>query len=196
MLFSTPDFIKCPYPGEMLPLERMTLYNAVRDNKARIILEIGCGEGASTYYMAEGQNSKWGGEIHTCDPTRSPTQKFLETYSNVFYIPRNGCVLIDCLIKENIIPDFVFFDGPEDPQVALDDFKTLDPYLLPGTVFAMHDWCTGPRGYDGAVSTKADLIKPYISGLNTWQWLDELYGDRYNVAEEYDSVGLAFYRKI
>ena len=45
------------------------------------------------------------------------------------------------------------------------------------------------------ISCYTYLIKPYISGLNTWEWLDELYGDEYNNGVEYDSVGLAFYRK-
>jgi len=193
------DMINCPYPGEMLPLERLLLYNAVMDNRPKIILEVGSGEGASTYYLAEGAHRIKDCKIFTCDPTRSPTEEFLRIYPNVTYIPRNGVVLIDSLIKQNLIPNFVFFDGPEDPEVALKDFQTLDPFLGPSTIFCMHDWCTEKRLYDGNISTKAALLKPYIKSLDTWQWIDELYGDRLNLdlnGEGCDSVGIAFYRKI
>ena len=45
-----PEF---PYPGELLPLERAKLHNWVLELQPRVILEVGFGSGASTFFMAQ-----------------------------------------------------------------------------------------------------------------------------------------------
>ncbi len=87
-----------------------------------------------------------------------------------------------------------FLTGPEDPNVALDDFKKIDKFLDVNTVFSMHDWCLSKRKFDNGFSTKAELIKPYINSLTNWKLLEETDGENYNSNEE--SVGLCFYKKI
>lgn len=200
------NWISCPYPGELLPLERFLLHHYIFLSCPSVVLEVGCGEGASTYYIAEALRKNGRGQLYTCDPIRQPTEQFLWLYSdNVNYFSSDSEFLIDRLISKNTIPSFVFFDGPEDPIVALDDFKRLDPYLQTGTIFSMHDWHTGPnpRIYDNNISTKADLIKPYINSLENWKLIQELSGTEMNeeidvgdITLPGDSVGLAFYRKV
>jgi hypothetical protein len=98
------------------------------------------------------------------------------------------------MINDNIDINFIFFDGPEDPNVALNDFKVLEEYVKFGTVFSMHDWCITTRKYDNGISTKSLFLKPYIENSNSWVLIDEFFGEKYIDGEE--SVGLCFYKKI
>lgn len=184
------DYINCPYPGEMLPLERQYLYNTIIVTQPEVILEVGCGEGASTYYISEAVRRNKKGLLYTCDPDRQPTLDFLRKYDDECnHFRMKSSVLIDYMISINKIPDFIFFDGPEDLQVALDDFLKLEPHLKAGTTFCMHDWCTEKRAYDGAISTKALLLKDYINKSPNWKLTMELSGTK----EPAESVGFAFY---
>lgn len=194
-------FKNSPYPGEMLPYERYKLYNYVLEYKPSIILETGAGlGGGSTYYMSKAlkQNNK--GVLYTCDPLRSVHINLLEEFKGITnYVRTTSKLLIEKMIKDDNIPDFIFFDGPEDPKIALDDIKLIENHLKPGTIFSMHDWCTGTRKYDNAISTKADLIKPYLNESQNWELLEELSGTEKNSDFDnmtYDSVGLVFYKKI
>jgi hypothetical protein len=98
------------------------------------------------------------------------------------------------MLNKNIIPNFVFFDGPEEPEVALNDFKLLENSLPVGAFFSMHDWCTNVRKYDSETSTKALYLKDYINSFDNWILIEELDGENYEEGEE--SVGLVFYKKI
>jgi len=174
--------------GEMTIFERKKLYNYIVENKPNIVLECGSGVGASTYIIVNALSKK--GKIYSCDPERKPN--FLD--NKLFFSSITSCQMIDDLIKSNIYPDFIFFDEPEDPNIALNDFIELDKYIKIDTIFAMHDWCTNKRKYDNGFSTKAKFIKPYINTLSTWKLIEEISGEDYIDGEE--SVGLCFYKKI
>jgi hypothetical protein len=64
-------------------------------------------------------------------------------------------------------------------------------------MFGMHDWCTEKRGYDGNISTKAALIKPYLNEHKSrWGKYLELSGVAKNDTfddNNFDSVGMCFY---
>ena len=77
------------------------------------------------------------------------------------------------MLNKNIIPNFVFFDGPEEPEVALNDFKLLENSLPVGAFFSMHDWCTNVRKYDSETSTKALYLKDYINSFDNWILIEE-----------------------
>lgn len=174
--------------GEMTHYERELLYGYVLRYDPDIILECGSGVGASTKVMVEALRSY--AQIYSCDPKRRP--KF--TSNKLKFYPVKSDVLIDMLLEAGLYPDFIFFDGPEDPEVALNDFIKLDKHADIGTVFSMHDWCTEIRLYDGNVSVKALLIKHYINSLSTWALLEETDGLAYEQGKE--SVGLCLYEKI
>lgn len=174
--------------GEMTIFEREKLYNYVIKYNPNIILECGAGVGASTHIMINALNDD--GKIYSCDPERKPN--FVNDKLNFYNI--NSDLLIKYIIDNKFFPNFIFFDGPEDPNVALNDFKEIDKYLEIGTIFSMHDWCLSVRKYDNGFSTKAKLIKPYINSLDSWELLEEFSGEDYIAGEE--SVGLCFYKKI
>lgn len=173
--------------GEMTLYERKKLYDIILDLKPNIILECGSGIGASTHIMVNA-TPKYS-KIFSCDPVRTPVVNSEKLEFNKV----KSDVLISKIINDNIIPDVIFFDGPEDPEVALNDFKNLDKYVGDGTVFLMHDWCTITRKFDGGISTKALLLKPYINKLDNWELVEEIFGDDYKEGEE--SVGLCYYKK-
>jgi len=213
----TNFFITSKYRGEMLPYERYKLYSYVKEYKPKCVLEIGCGDGGgSTYYilsaMVENNN---GSELYTCDPSRGPSSEMKnEFFTTLKYYPTTSNVLISNMLNSNVIPDFIFFDGPEIPQIALDDINLLEDKLKVGTILSMHDWHTDtPRGYDNAISIKPQLIKPYLYGSDKWELVEELSGVVKNQKDDgvffphnvesfgegglkYDSVGLVFFKKI
>jgi len=174
--------------GEMTLYEREKLFNIISKKDPDIILECGSGVGASTFIMVNASNKNT--KIYSCDPIREPKI----TSPKLFFHKITSKKLISNLIKNNITPDLIFFDGPEDPNVALDDFKELENFVDVNTIFMMHDWCTNTRKYDGAISTKALLLKPYINSLDNWELIEEIDGENYKEGKE--SVGLCLYKKI
>lgn len=194
-----------PYEGEMLPYERYKLFNWIIKINPKILLEVGTGNGGgSSFYISEALlQAKNSGELYTCDPyADNPFIIFSQKrYKDiVFYYKIESRMLITYMIQKNKIPDFVFFDGPEIPELALNDFKLLEPYLRKGCYFSMHDWHSGTkRNYDNANSVKSALLKPYLESHKQWRCLEELSGIMKNANYcdmPFDSVGLCLYEKI
>lgn len=179
------------YPGsEMLPYERYKLYTWISELiKPRNVLDVGCGVGGATYYISEGMK-KCGskGKVYSCDPGRGPSNSFLSIHKNVDYRSVYSNELISELINKNIQLDYIFFDGPEDPDVAMKDISILEEYISPGCYFSMHDWETDLRKYDGQISTKSLRIREYMeSNPSIWELVEVL-------DNSFDSVGLCLYK--
>jgi len=154
------------YKGELLEFERKTLFDTIIKYQPKICLEIGTGNGGgSTFYIANAlYQLNNNGILYTCDPVYNDASIIFQNtlYENIvkfFHLP--STFVIQLLINGNIKPDFIFFDGPEDPNIALEDFQKIENSINKGCVFMMHDWDTRPR-IDGNLSTKALLLKPYI----------------------------------
>lgn len=183
------------YPNaEMLPFERERVYNWILNiiKPKSNILEIGTGVGGSTYYLSKSLEMICANcKIYTCDPSRSPCLEFLKECKNVEFFSICSDKLIDFLIKEKIDISYIFFDGPEDPSIALNDIKKLESYINPGCYFSMHDWEISQRKYDNAISVKAANIRPYIELSNKWQKIEVLDGVHSN-----ESVGLCLYKYL
>ena len=191
------DFTENIHPqAEMLPLERKALYDCVVSNKPKVILEVGtgCGGGA-TYFMSRAlKDNNIDCAIYTCDPMRGPDQTFLGMFPFVDYRADYSTNLINELIEKDIIPDFLLFDGPEDPTVALNDLKALEPVIKEGTILCIHDYELDMRGYDKAYSTKSKLIRPYLESSDSWEEVLVYSGTTKNSDyndDEFDSVGFA-----
>lgn len=195
-------FLKSPFlDAEMTPYERNRLYTWIIENMPKCVFEVGTGlGGGSTYYIAEAFKDIGSGKIYTCDPGRHPSNSFLDQYKDiVFYHQKSSQWLIDHLINEQIIPDFLMFDGPEDPTIALEDIIKLEKIIKTGTLFCMHDWEFEKRGYDNGISTKSKLIRPYIENSKKYVQVEILSGLRKNSnydTSNYDSVGLCLYKFI
>lgn len=181
------------YPGsEMLPYERYKLYTWVSEIvKPTNILDTGCGIGGGTYYLSEGlKKCNPSGKVYSCDPGRGPSQEFFNNHPNVDYRPIYSHEMIEYLVNNKIEIDYLFFDGPEDPDVAMNDILLLEKYIKPGCYFTMHDWEISARKYDGGTSTKALKIREYFeSSPSVWKPIEILEG-----INSTDSVGLCLYK--
>lgn len=176
---------------EMLPFERMKLYTWVSEIvKPTNAIDLGCGCGGGTYYISKGMK-KCGskGKVYSCDPGRGPSSEFLSEQDNVDYRKVYSNELISDLISDCIKIDYLFFDGPEDPDVAIEDIKVLEEYIQPGCYFSMHDWEIEKRMFDNAISIKAAKIRPYMESNPLWEEIEVLDG-----VTKSDSVGLCLYK--
>lgn len=183
--------------GELLPLERYSLYHWIKKYKPKNILEIGTGTGGSTKYIYDAIIENGYGSIYSCDPIRSPKKEFLESRSLLHFFQTTSDIIINYCIEQKIDIDFIFFDGPEDASIALHDIKKLEPHINSGTLFAMHDWHKGIRHYDNNSSSKTDLIKPYMEQSDKWKEIEVLKANKKNSTmfnDKYDSVGLCLYQ--
>lgn len=186
-----------PYAGELTDYERYRLHHWILERRPRVVFEVGTGVGGSTFYIGSALQQV-GGQLFTCDPLRRPPASFLRQFADVLrYEPLESTEMMRQLLGRGVRPDFIFFDGPEIPELALRDLQLLEPSLAAGTQFAMHDWHLGRRGYDGGHSVKAAQVRPYIENSVRWRALEVLRGDSQNCRESiqpYDSVGLCLYQ--
>ena len=183
--------------GEMLPYERYTIYSWIKKYKPKNVLEIGTGTGGSTQYISDAMNENGFGKIYSCDPSRSPPIDFLMSRKNLLFYSLESNYLIQSIIAEKIDIDFIFFDGPENPDIALFDLIELEKYIRNGTLFSMHDWHIGIRNYDSAISTKCYKVKPYIENSDKWDLIQLLVANEKNSDFDNnacDSVGLCLYQ--
>ncbi len=179
--------------GQLYPIERQLLFDTVLRAKPKVVLEIGTWKGGgSTYQIATALRQLGSGKLYTCEVDRAFFEEARGIYTNNWenivechYMASTD--MINYLLSNNIIPDFVFNDGPEDPELNLNDFLLIAPHLLQGAVFGMHDWDTDIR-VDGLVSVKAKLLRPYLE--NSPEWRIEAYLTRP------ESVGMVMATKL
>ena len=192
------DFYHTKYNGEMLPYERFKLTEWVTSINPKIVFEVGTGNGGgSTYFISNAlKELNNGGYIHTCDPLRTIDDNMLNEFDNIIYYQINSIEMLENLINTNIKPNFIMFDGPENPDIAYEDIKFLEKYIDNNTYFSMHDWDTY-RPYDKGNSTKSIKIREYIENSKNWELIEQLHSHIKNSNfddMEYDSVGLCLYK--
>lgn len=163
--------------GELLPAERALLHETVLNNAPKLVLEIGTWKGGgSTHQIATALSKNQSGVLHTCETNSDFYHEAIQIYNTdewkdtVFCHHQPSTQLIQQLIDANQIPDFVFEDGPEDPELNMADFALLEPHLSKGAIFCAHDWDLDKR-VDGGVSIKSRLVRPYIENSSSWHVL-------------------------
>ena len=167
--------------GQLWPEERKMLHQTVINLKPELALEIGTWKGGgSTYQIADALVKNGKGRLVTCEPdptlfaiAKNTYEVELEGKMPVQLVNDYSHNVIENLIKHNQIPDFVLMDGPEDPDVCVNDLKALQDLMRPGSIVAFHDWDLGVRP-DGLVSTKSKLVRPYIEGSELWECVGSL----------------------
>lgn len=176
--------------GQMTVQERIFLYQAALEKLSIMengtALEIGTWKGGgstlqiSTAIMNVDLSGHYRGNIlHTCEVDPILYSEAVAAYETtpqskyVVFHNKPSDIVIDELIWKGNIPQFVFFDGPEDPEINMNDFLKLDEHLKVGTRFCMHDWDLDVR-FDGLVSTKAKLLRPYLEKSNKWHQIGSL----------------------
>jgi len=187
--------------AELLPLERKKLYEFIQEKKPKVVFEVGTGSGGgSTYFICRSlKDNAIESTFYTCDPTRSPSTDFISQFPFLKYFKDYSFNLINHLIKNNIKPNFLMFDGPEDPSVAISDIKKLEPFIDTGTFLCIHDYETDRRGYDGSKSTKAAQIRPFLEQSKNWKKIIYLSGLEKNSDFDtlpFDSVGFVIFEYI
>lgn len=161
--------------GQLWPSERAALYEAVVRRRPLVALEIGTWHGGgSTFQIVSALMSCGRGRLITCEQNpeacaiahgfygRLPYSRFCGVYNCSASKLLPALVASPSLVPGGGVPDFIFFDGSEDPLESLNDFMYLDAHVRPGCVFMMHDWVT-PESH------KADLLRPYLEKLETWK---------------------------
>ena len=53
----------------------------------------------------------------------------LNEFKNINYFNICSNEMLGNLITDNIKPNFIMFDGPENPNIAYDDIKTLENFI-------------------------------------------------------------------
>lgn len=167
--------------GQMWPEERILLQQTVQKLRPATALEIGTWKGGgSTFQIASALLQNNYGTLHTCEPDSNLYEIAFNTYtvelSNkypVILYNNYSHNLIEYLIEQNLIPDFVLMDGPEDPNVCINDLKMLEDHMKEGSIMSFHDWDTDLR-IDGLISTKSVLVRPYIESSKKWQLIASL----------------------
>ena len=207
---TVPKLPESPVSGQMLTLERQKLFEWVYTSEPSVVIETGGGSegGGSTFCIVEAlRKLKEEGKcmdsvFHTCDVNNYSAWTFYlfhQDYKDfINFFTGTSENFISQLLADNTIQDFIFFDGPEDPTLNLNDFLKLDAVVKSGCKFAMHDWETVPRIFDGGLSIKAKEVRPYLENLETWtieEQLSGLEGEWPNVQEP-QSVGLVYSRKL
>lgn len=170
-----------PPNGQMYPAERAALHNAVLRCKPTIVFEAGCWwGGGSTFQIMTALMENGFGALYTCDVDQERASCARRYYDNACWGGR--CVIADGMARDVFAstiekvgaPQFVFLDGSEDAQEAMDDFRFIDSHVSPGCYMMMHDW--------NPPSNKATILRPYLEQLATWKIL--------SIAPDGESVGL------
>lgn len=192
------DFYHTKYSGEMLPYERFKLTEWITFINPKVVFEVGTGNGGgSTYFISKAlKELNNGGIIHTCDPIRRINENMIVDFDNITYYQINSTEMLENLINGNVKPDFIMFDGPENPEIAYNDIKFLENHINNDTYFSMHDW-DEYRHYDKGTSTKSIKIRNYIENSKNWGLIEQLHSNIKNSDfddMEYDSVGLCLYK--
>lgn len=180
------ELAECPLGGQMTNLERTKLCEWVYESKPSIVVEVGGGEGGgSTFCIAEAMAQlKEEGKckdsiLLTADPRNGPAREFYgghkryRDFIKFFWFSSDFRDIFDGSFP---LPDFIFFDGPEDPDDNLDDFKFFDGIVKSGCKFSCHDWETTERAFDGQTSVKASKLRPHLENLETWETIEYLSG--------------------
>lgn len=172
-------------PGQLWPAERKYLHDLVLSVKPKTILEVGSGCGAgSTYAMASALRQTMSGILYGCEPDQTQITHAKHLFAPWPFVQlRNNksSEFIQWVLDCNRIPDLIFFDGPEEPQVAVTDLTMLEAKIKNGTHFLMHDW-------DPEASSKAHLLRPRLESHPAWQKIHCLTSP--------ESVGLCHYRFV
>lgn len=180
-----------PEIGQLYPEERTALHNAVLEHKPQLCLEIGTWKGAgSTLQIVAALAQNQMGHLHSCDPDPdmfNTASAFYASPQGEAFLPylslynQKSSELIAEIKKSKAKLDFVFADGPEDPDIALNDFKAIEPLMNVGGLFVAHDWL-----HEGSI--KVSKLKKHMLSVSNWTLV--------NLLAPPSSVGLAFFRKL
>jgi len=165
--------------GQLKPRERQSLYEWVKKSQPKVVLEVGTWKGGgSTWQIANAiRDANVGGHLTTCE-----VDPILYTEAKKIFNTDHWRPHVTCLLKPSteviptLNPDFAFFDGPNDADLSLSDFKLLETRMASGSWFACHDWDRIEHN-DGeriVVAEKCVKLRPYLEKHTGWRILQTL----------------------
>lgn len=170
--------------GQMYSAERKVLYETITQLKPRQCYEIGTFTGGgSTYFISKAFSDIGSGLLITMESDTHYynkavsyfAQKLPEQNKCITFVFNDSTVAFDKYIPNDGKVDCVFFDGAEDGDETLRQFKYFEPYFKSGSIIMFHDWNT----------EKTIAIKPIILENTAWKKCVELIPPQ--------SVGLAVF---
>ena len=191
--------VKLDHPGELIPYERRYLFDKVMKHQPRIVVEIGTGSCGSSICILEALKQIGSGTLYTCDPYNIDGKKLKEEYGNrVEFLQVDGTEFINQLQSAGILVDFIFCDGPEEPDQILNYFLDLQSITSPNCVFIAHDWEYNLQRIDGNISIKSRDLRQYLESCKDWKILEVLSGlhGQYPNDSGYNSVGMVYAVKV
>lgn len=169
--------------GQLTDSERKFLRQAVLIAKPQLVLEVGTWKGGgSTWQIASALFENNHGMLYTCETEKAfydEAMSLFKYHSHVRLHLQPSCSLIQRMISNDEIPDFIFMDGPEDETTAMNDLNSLMPYLRCSALLCVHDF--------DPPSIKAAQLRPYLENSNEWELMSSLSAP--------ESVGICLWRK-
>ena len=156
--------------GQLWYADRKLLYDTIRKHKPGVCFEIGTWKGGgSTLFIAQALCENGRGKLHTVEVLRDFYDEARGNYAMYVphLIPHVEFHLGDYRkIYGNVLQaaggaNFVLFDGAEDAQQTLEQYRFFQPFLKSDTVVMVHDWFT----------EKAALVRPEIEDRSRWNVL-------------------------
>lgn len=162
-----------------MPQERQSLYDWVLNAKPKVVFEVGTWEGGgSTWQIANAiKDAGVGGHLTTCEVNKKFYAEACKIFNTDYWKPHVTCLLKPSTeVISTLNPDFTFFDGPNNADLSLSDFKLLETRVNSGAMFACHDW-DRIEHYDGTriiVAEKCVKLRPYLEEHDEWRILQTL----------------------
>ncbi len=128
--------------------DRKLIYNTVQTHKAQYCFEIGTWEGGgSTLFIGQALYQNGQGILHTVeinrgfyDEVRNNYQIYLQHVTPyVEFHLGDYKKIYSQLLSSTGRADLLFFDGPEDGQETLNQYKLFAPYMKIGSILLVHD---------------------------------------------------------
>jgi predicted O-methyltransferase YrrM len=172
--------------GQMYMAERKVMYETIIGYAPRHCFEIGTYTGGgSTFFISSAFQKLNKGMLITLEVDRPLHESAVQYYErnlpvtreHIHFLLGSGMHEFDAFVRDNGTVDCVFFDGSEDGQQTLSQYRYFLPFFHEGSVILVHDWNT----------EKARLLKPAIMQDKAWKTVTELHPPR--------SVGLAVFER-
>jgi predicted O-methyltransferase YrrM len=154
-------------PGQLWVAERKALYEAIKARPPQVAFEVGTWRGGgSTLFISHALFENGAGVLYTIDVDESMVHTAKELYARdyphlvpyVKFLSGSSTDVYPSILSDLKHVDFLFLDGKEDAQQTYEEFLLFDPFLVPGSFIASHDW----------FSEKAALVRQHLEKSPDW----------------------------
>jgi hypothetical protein len=147
-----PVFDRDCMEGQLSIKERRLLYRTIREERPRIVFEIGTWNGGgSTYFLLSALYNNDRGQLYTTEADKEHYEHAVELYqkgdlaylgSRVTFYNHRAVDIINLLSVKSEI-DIMLIDGSDDPTMALYEFAYARRHIPIDGLVICHDWGEG-----------------------------------------------------